>query len=73
MQDDTYIISIKPKDHQNRARDTVLTLIETEVDRARTRTSRRLLIELDELGCISEMSYYDYVRADDSPNYVELE
>jgi len=44
---------------------------ETEVDRART--SRRLLIELDELGCISEMSYYDYVRADDSPNYVELE
>ena len=44
---------------------------ETEVDRALT--SRRLLIELDELGCISEMSYYDYVRADDSPNYVELE
>ncbi len=44
---------------------------ETEVDRALT--SRRLLIELDEPGCISEMSYYDYVRADDSPNYVELE
>lgn len=162
MQNDTYIISLKPKDRQHQARDTVLTLImwgiyiylwiplitfgawlvgferfyeimivyggldvvmdlldwyalvifmiaicvvswsginyrrfhnrdrryaaaatrageiseffnvsETEVDRART--SRRLLIELDELGCISAMSYYDYVGADDKPNYVELE
>ncbi len=44
---------------------------ETEVDRART--SRRLLIDLDELGCISEITHYACTEVDDQPNYVELE
>ena len=46
-------------------------VLETEVDRVKT--SRRLLIELDELGYISEITHYAYVGADDRPNYVELE
>ena len=157
MQDDTYILSIKPVDRRNRARDTVLTLLmwgiyiylwiplitlaawllgferfyaimityggyevvlelldwysltlilismcivswsainyyrfhskerryaapetkareiseffgvsETEVERIRK--SRRLLIELDELGSISKITHYGYVAADDQAN-----
>ena len=157
MQDDTYIISIKPIDRRNQARDTVLTLLmwgiyiylwiplitlaawllgfehfyeimityggfevvlelldwyalvlilisvcivswsginyyrfhnrerryavpvtraqkiseffglsDAEVERIQT--SRRLLIELDELGCISKVTHYGYAGADDPAN-----
>jgi poly-beta-1,6-N-acetyl-D-glucosamine biosynthesis protein PgaD len=44
---------------------------EAEIDRIRL--SRRLLIDLDELGCISEIAHYDYVGPVDQPSYVELE
>ena len=44
---------------------------ESEVDRIRL--SRRLLIDLDELGCISEIAHYDYVGPVDQPSYVDLD
>ena len=36
-------------------------------------TSRRLLIDLDGLGCISKITRYGYSETDDQPTYVELE
>lgn len=44
---------------------------ETEIDRIRT--TKRLLIELDELGCISNITHYGHAEADDQPNTVVLE
>ena len=46
-------------------------IAETEVDRIRT--TKRLLIELDELGCVSNITRYGYPGTDDQPNTVVLE
>ena len=46
-------------------------IAETEVKRIRI--SKRLLIELDELACISNITHYGHAEADDRSNTVVLE
>jgi len=46
-------------------------IAETEVDRIRS--SRRLLIELDGLGCIANIAHYGHAGTDDQAIRLELE